>query len=913
MTGFLKKVFKKEKTISKNPINNFLKEYNLLMKRDSYISRKEYHKVLESFLPMLEELEKLGGKGLLKAYTQKHGFSYKETSEALDIYLNLQKLINKHNKEYVTRKLVEEKDYLDRILEIDNPNIILDDEQRRVVLTDEDHTLVVAGAGAGKTTTIAAKVKYLVDKQNIDPRKILVISFTNKAVKELKERINSKLNIPCPITTFHSSGNAILRKHYQQPLKIVSDGALFNIIKNYIYKNIYNDKEGLRSLILFFGYYLDFPFEGNLEDLLENKKNFHFSTLKSNLGEINEVMIEKRKKNRVTINEEFVRSLEEVQIANFLYLNGIDYEYESRYPYNIPGATKVYTPDFKIIQNGRDFYLEHFGISEAGENSRYSELELIRYKGQIADKQLIHKAHQTHLLITYSSYNDKRSLLEHLLEELLNAGIVFSPRSDEEVYTKLAKIENNHYFDSLIFLLCRFINNFKTRDYSDKDFALLKNKTQNVRTHLFLDICEKVYLEYQRCLSEMKAVDFQDMINESTRLLREVQDLKKTLDFDYIIIDEFQDISRQRFNLTKTLSEVTNAKIIAVGDDWQSIYAFAGSEIQLFTKFKEILNDAVALRITRTYRNSQELIDIAGKFIQENQSQIRKRLISPKSIKNPVLIYTFNDKYNNKKIKGIKGVLEEKAKKLDDILKQLSRNKENNVLIIGRYSFDGEHLGRTSYFDFDYTHKKLIWKSNKNFRITFLTAHSSKGLTYDNVIIINADNRIYGFPAQIEDDPVLKLVTYFDKTYEFAEERRLFYVALTRTRNRVFILAPETKPSVFVLELLKHKNVVLQGNIALEYTRVKKLDKKCPVCGYPLQLRKNKTYGLTLYICSNEPEICDFMTNDLHGGSTSIRICPDCAGGFLIVKYNPKEANYFLGCTNYKEEVGCTRTEELDF
>ena len=113
MTGFLKKVFKKEKTISKNPINNFLKEYNLLMKRDSYLSRKEYHKVLESFLPMLEELEKLGGKGLLKAYTQKHGFSYKETSEALDIYLNLQKLINKHNKEYVTRKLVEEKDYLD--------------------------------------------------------------------------------------------------------------------------------------------------------------------------------------------------------------------------------------------------------------------------------------------------------------------------------------------------------------------------------------------------------------------------------------------------------------------------------------------------------------------------------------------------------------------------------------------------------------------------------------------------------------------------------------------------------------------------------------------------------------------------------------------------------------------------------
>ena len=113
------------------------------------------------------------------------------------------------------------------------------------------------------------------------------------------------------------------------------------------------------------------------------------------------------------------------------------------------------------------------------------------------------------------------------------------------------------------------------------------HSTRNVRSKLFLDICNDCYLEYERWLNEKKAVDFEDMINESARILREVKEMKQKLDFKYVIVDEYQDISRQRFDLTKTLAEVTDAKIIAVGDDWQSIYAFSGSDITLFTKFEE--------------------------------------------------------------------------------------------------------------------------------------------------------------------------------------------------------------------------------------------------------------------------------------------------------------------------------------
>lgn len=216
------------------------------------------------------------------------------------------------------------------------------------------------------------------------------------------------------------------------------------------------------------------------------------------------------------------------------------------------------------------------------------------------------------------------------------------PRSNQEVMEMLVAGEENRYVRKLINLICRFISNFKVNGYTSDDFNRMYHSTQNVRSRLFLEICNDCFLEYEKYLKENRAVDFQDMINESARILREVKEMKTKLDFKYVIVDEYQDISRQRFDLTKALSEVTDAKIIAVGDDWQSIYAFSGSDITLFTKFKEKMGYAKLLKIVKTYRNSQEVIDIAGNFIQKNAEQITKRLESPKKISEPVIIYTYD-------------------------------------------------------------------------------------------------------------------------------------------------------------------------------------------------------------------------------------------------------------------------------
>lgn len=380
-------------------------------------------------------------------------------------------------------------------------------------------------------------------------------------------------------------------------------------------------------------------------------------------------------------------------------------------------------------------------------------------------------------------------------------------------------------------------------------------------------------------------------------MLREKEIQGERLGFKYIIVDEYQDISRQRFNLTLELSKLCDAKIVAVGDDWQSIYAYAGSDITLFTQFKESFGYGLELGITKTYRNAQEVIDIAGGFIQKNTAQIRKSLVSPKHITRPVVVETYTENVDRSKYAGKGGKYFLVGETVERIVGQiLEENPDASILLLGRYGFDAFNLCRSSEFTYEEKTGNVISKKYPFAKLDFMTVHRAKGLGYDHVILINARNELYGFPSQVQDDPVLKYVVRDDHSMEYAEERRLFYVALTRTKNRVYIVVPQQHPSDFVRELVKdYPGVTVNGELDdCRETRTEM--KRCPVCGYPMQLRYKKAYGLKLWICSNEPEICDFMTNNLKGGDLPILKCDCCKDGYLIVKEGWGEP--FLGCTN---------------
>jgi DNA helicase-4 len=197
-------------------------------------------------------------------------------------------------------------------------------------------------------------------------------------------------------------------------------------------------------------------------------------------------------------------------------------------------------------------------------------------------------------------------------------------------------------------------------------------------------------------------------------------------------------------------------------------------------------------------------------------------------------------------------------------------------------------------------------------QLTFLTIHSSKGLGFDNVIIINAVDHRFGFPCQVEEDPIMKLVIHEDNSIPFAEERRLFYVAMTRTKNRVVVLAPKNHPSRFIIELINDNNIRNDGVSTVIRDESWKFELRCPNCGFPLRYEPFKaSIGLPLYICTNEPEICDFMSNSREY-LADIRRCDRCEDGYLIVKKNRKDNHFFLGCTNFKVDgSGCSNAMEF--
>ncbi|MBR1926618.1 MAG: UvrD-helicase domain-containing protein, partial [Bacteroidales bacterium] len=563
---------------------------------DKFLARSDYRLLVKDYTDLYRFFLNQKVAKTLDYYCSSNGIPAEEVETFVQNYEDLANLeigsdlIRQHNLMYIQRHLESEKDYLDNILKSVDPVISLDEEQRRVVLSDEDYTLVIAGAGAGKTTTVAAKVRYLVERQHIDPENILVISFTNKAVGELRDKINKALRIKCPVTTFHSTGYAILRKQDPAGKNIRDGGFLFNIVNNYLKSNILEQPELVDKLILFFGSYFDAPYEGDdLNSFFYYISKADFTTLKGNMSEYTQEIINKRTGKRISIAHEALRSAQEVKIANYLYLNKIDYAYEKLYKYNIIRAHKPYTPDFTITQGDHVAYIEHFGITQDGRNNRYSAEQLERYKAAINDKVLLHRQHGTELIYTFSSYNDGRPLLIHLEEELRAHGFNLEPRSSKEIFDKIVSTEESKYILKLVKLVCTFIQNFKTNGFTTEKFYEWESKSTNERTKLFLDVCQQCYLEYTKRLKQQHAVDFEDMINESARILREQKKSGIKLDFKYIIVDEYQDISRQRFDLTKALSEVCDAKIIAVGDDWQSIYAYAGARIELFTQFKKAM------------------------------------------------------------------------------------------------------------------------------------------------------------------------------------------------------------------------------------------------------------------------------------------------------------------------------------
>ncbi|MCD8326941.1 MAG: UvrD-helicase domain-containing protein [Lachnospiraceae bacterium] len=233
------------------------------LRQKRYIAKSDYASSVENYRTVIDFFAVMEQSGMMENFCSANRVTVDEVRAAIDLFVNAEAYIDQHNDEYVALTMEEEKEYLDHILKDVDPNILLDEDQRKVVLTDEDYCMVIAGAGAGKTTTVAAKVKYLVEKKEIQPSQILVVSFTNKAVDELKEKIQKDLGIDCHIATFHSVGNEIIQENTpEEKLNIVDNSRLYFVIRDYFRNSIMQNESMVNKLIMFLRPILTRPTKG---------------------------------------------------------------------------------------------------------------------------------------------------------------------------------------------------------------------------------------------------------------------------------------------------------------------------------------------------------------------------------------------------------------------------------------------------------------------------------------------------------------------------------------------------------------------------------------------------------------------------------------------------------------------------
>lgn len=805
-------------------LSSFNRQYDELINGEIYIDTQKVSSLQRDYEKLYEKI---------REYSKDYTLNTNEDLEAfLNNYSNLndEEFIKILNNEYVNNELEKNKEFFDKL-----DDKVLDLNQRIAIVTDEFNTQIIAGAGTGKSTTIAAKIKYLIEKKDVNPDKILCISYSNASVNDLKKKIPQ--NVQC--NTFHRLGINILE----------DNGFYFNIdnyafkkfLNEYFVKKIIHNEEICNKILHFYSdYYNNHITKGmktsSLNELfnMEDEKSFNF--LKKNYNKNHDIS---------TLNLDMVRSIEELIISNFLFGHGIKYEYEK--PYEIINKDfKIQKESFKNvlfeeIEDGiipesikeelslklipktdlkmkisfedkstfylpeYDIYLEHFEVNKNCQALWLNKKECREYREQITWKRNLHKEHKTKLIETYSYYMCENRLLDRLKEKLEAENLSIPKINYQKVFREIIKKKNINNFSNLMNLIENFIELFKGNHYKISKFREFKKENEKEpvefnkkRNTLFLDIVEDAFKSYEKFLEENNKIDFNDMINRATELVNK-SPLSDNFKYEYILIDEYQDTSYTRYELIKALQNKSNCKVCVVGDDWQSIYRFTGCDINLFTNFEKYFDKPEKLFIKNTYRNCQELINISSDFIKKNKDQSQKNLKSYKHRLKPVKIAYYS---NVEKNLIFEYLINECSKTSNNIL-ILGRNKKDiHDYINNHYSqFKREKNNKNSRKNED--NNPIIYKKNKNLKIKYSTMHSSKGLEQDNVILINLEKRIDGFPNKIEDDDVMKFVKNNTDYYKYAEERRLFYVALTRTRNNVYLLVPNYRKSEFIAELLR--------------------------------------------------------------------------------------------------------------
>ena len=839
----------------KPEIQNAFKYFTELLENDLYFSKRKlnkwhnkwkylgnpltkvenYEAYLNPFIEASEILRPISSK--LLEYFQLDPLYRTQISTVHYAIINGEEIRQKRNESYIDKELHKYREYFDTV---ESDKLTL--EQRRAIIIDEAHNLIVAGAGTGKTSTIIGKAGYILKKGLAVPEEMLLLSFARKPQKEMTERVEDRLGVSLNIRTFHSLGLEILRKTLA-PIPTISilslDATILRKkIEELLQSNMKN-VEFANKLNEYFLYYLN-PVENILDFSTEEEYDKYLRTIEIR-----------------TLNGEKVKSYAELEIANYLYINGIKYKYEAKYSVDTSDKEhRQYTPDFYLPD--LDVWIEHVGIDRKCNTAPW--VDRWAYLDGWYWKRNIHEQHGTKLIETYTYERTEGTLLTNLEQNLIEHKLELNPIPDAEVFSKLKELGKVSEF---AVLLTKFLNLFKS---STETLPTLYQKIEDYplrkRYKAFLDIFKTIFHDYSGILKEADEIYFNDMINSATKQLNKGLG---EFSFKYILVDEFQDISQSRGRLLKALLDLNpDCVLFSVGDDWQSIYRFTGSDISIMTNFEDGFMPSEVMQLTHTFRFNDKIRDVSSDFIMKNEEQITKQLTADPIDHDGCTLIWYTDLG--------KALLETLT--LIDIIEP----EKVHVQIIGRYNqrFYNE-LNQVPFWSSAEVYQNPFFENPLDLDLEFITAHKAKGSQADYSIIVGLRSGRFGFPCEIEDDPVVQLVLAGDDVFPNSEERRVFYVALTRARKQVFVLADAERISGFANELV-------EDNSSMTVIGDKPILVKCPQCKNGI-IHKVRHNGVRIVSCNQYP-VCSYRPN----------ICPECREGFLFL--DPEDSSQYL-CSNH--------------
>lgn len=807
-----------------------------------------------------------------------HGRTWRQAVGDATPQDTLKKLFDAKNKKYLAVQKMARQEFFGTVEK--NP---LTDEQIHACVCMDDAVMVVAAAGSGKTSTMVAKTGYVLHERLATPEQILLLAFNRATANEVRERIAEQLRgVPdvdqVRSSTFHAFGIDVIAKATGKKPSLApwvdpsNPGEDIREVGNIVQSLIAQDAQFKRDWDLFRTVYgRDVGKWGERQEpdaYADGQRGF------------------------LTAKGDIVKSKEERVIADWLFYNGVAYEYERAYEHDTADEQyRQYFPDFYYPD--AHLYHEHFALNGQGKAPE----DFKGYLQGVKWKRRLHAEKGTALVETTSHALMTGEAIETLEQALQVRGVQpnFDPKRKA---LGLPPVPEQDLARSFRVFQQHVKNNSLCHQQLAAALAEQSKDGYGARLHIYLAIYERIAAEWEHRLREGKFIDFEDMLIQAAE---HVESGAYKSPYTIILADEFQDSSRARIRLLKALAASPGAQthLCVVGDDWQGINRFAGSDISVMTEFEKTFDHATRLTLNTTFRNPQDLCDVSSKFIQANPAQIRKSVKTTNPLtKTPILAFGLKLKegipaHVGQQLAHMHGAATEG--KLHPI-----KGTHITVMLLGRYLDDSPAALDN-------------WKRRfgDRLKIEFRTVHGSKGLEAEYVFVLNVLQGTRGFPSQIQDDPALQIAMPAPDPYPFAEERRLFYVAMTRARKQVRFYTTLGQPSQFLVELVK------AGHLNIEPVDGEPLE-ACPNCGKGvLQLRGGR-YG-AFHGCSRFPA-CDYKRNATQddrrlprpaGGSQRIRVpikagdrCPVCSSG--IIEQKNGRNGPFLGCSRYRE--GCRAT-----